>query len=382
MERTAYTRHRGATLCSVCGPNINTDDVTFTTKEANLVYMDKVYSYNKANGCLILHTLPESRCMEFKTRLKLEAIEDFDDCSCGGHDNCCCCCCGCGNVAGINTCDLDSDAEFTITRSYVLVKNLSLRPRTLDESDVTIDGEEIDDLTEIGNQFIVTATTAVMDATKTRCADLSLPTKSFFLVKNAGPWIFNGTIVLEGTVNSRGRTCCFQAKFETPDRGIQIEGTSTFAIPKLAIPCITQGTPPVLRFSFTGKVFIVNPEIIMDSRERDRICTVGGLLAVEPEINVEVSRRTLFCIDACEGLLPCEGTEAEYELDDEEDCTWPPEIACRCGTAVSPENDPDICDTSVVCDFDEDKCCNDRKGRRRGSERGMQWNGCNGCNSW
>lgn len=379
MERLEGTRQRGASLCSVCGPNINTEDVTFTTKEANLVYMDKVYSYNKATGCLILHELPESRCMEFSTRLKLEPIEDDDCHSCGRGGNCCCCC---GNVAGINTCELDSDAVFRITRSFVLVKNLSLRPRTLDESDVTIDGEEVDDLTEMGNQFVATANTAVLDATKKRCADLGLPTKSFFLIRNAGPWVFNGTIVLEGTVNSRGRTCCFQAKFETPDRGIQIDGTSTFAVPKLAIPCITQGMPPLIRFSFTGRVFIINPEIIMDFRERDRICTVAGMLAIEPEVNVEVSRRTLFCIDACEGLLPCDGTEAAFELDDEEDCTWPPPPACRCGTAISPENDADLCDTSIVCDFEDDRRCNDLNGRRGDREQGMQWNGCNGCNSW
>lgn len=374
MDKTGNRRQRGPSLCSVCGPNINTEDITFTRREANLVYLDKVYSYNKASSCPILHPLQDSRCGEFTTTLKLEPIED--DCDCGGKSHSCCCCC---NQAA-NACDLGPDAVFTVTRSFVLVKSLELRPRTLDESDVTIDGVEVDDLMEIGKQFIVSADTAILETSKTRCQDLGLPTKSFFLIRGAGPWIFRGTIVVEGTVNSGGRTCCFQAKFETPDRGLLIEGASSFAVPKLAIPCIAGGIAPVIRFNFTGKVFILNPEIIMDIRENGRICTVGGSLAVEPEVNIEVSRRTLFCIDACEGLLPCEGTEAAFELDDEEDCTWPPAPACICGTVSSPENDPDICDTAEICDFEDDKKCH--RGKREISNSGMQWSGCNGCNSW
>lgn len=374
MERKAYTRQRGPSLCSVCGPNINTEDVNFTRKEANLVYMDKVYSYNKASSCPLLHVL-QGRCMEFTTKLRLEPIDD--DCDCGGRGchGCCCCC------QPVNTCELRSDAVFTVTRSYVLVKSLDLRPRSLDESDVTIDGVEVDDLDEIGRQFVASANTAIVETSKSRCSDLGLPTKNFFLIRGAGPWIFRGTIVLEGTVNTGGRTCCFQAKFETPDRGLQIDGTSTFAVPKLAIPCIAGGIAPVIRFNFTGKVFILNPEIIMDMRDSDRICTVLGSLAVEPEVNVEVSRRTLFCIDACEGLLPCEGTEAAFELDDDEDdCTWPPAPACICGTVLSPENDPHICDTSILCDFEDDRRCH--KDRHDCYDAGMQWNGGNGCNSW
>ena len=50
MAKVSCVRSGGPKLCSVCGPNVNTEDVLFSAREANLVYMDKVYSYNKAEA--------------------------------------------------------------------------------------------------------------------------------------------------------------------------------------------------------------------------------------------------------------------------------------------------------------------------------------------
>ena len=57
MAKVSCVRGGGPKLCSVCGPNVNTEDVLFSAREANLVYMDKVYSYNKATACPILHAI-------------------------------------------------------------------------------------------------------------------------------------------------------------------------------------------------------------------------------------------------------------------------------------------------------------------------------------
>ena len=388
MSNNNTTRGCGPKLCSVCGPNINTEDVNFSRRESNLVYLDKVYSYNDATACPILFSLPATT--NWTTELSLENIED----NCGCNNGC-----GCGNGCGFtatsngcgcvfncncgNGCTLTSDAVFTVNRSYVLVGNLGLSNGTLAAGDVTVDGVAVDTLTQAGNRYTATTDNLVSETNKARCRDLGLPTKSFFLITGAGPWQLTATIVLEGTVNTNGKTCCFQARFTTPNL-LNIPGTSTFAIPKLALPCSVNGVSPTINFSFGGTVHVLNPEITATCNGNNGTnctLTLTGSLAVQPQVNVEVVRRTLFCIDACEGMLPCDGTVAAFEADslEDEDCTWPPEPACRCGRAHSPENDADICDTAVLCDFEGERTCNCNN-EERAENNSYQWNGCNGCN--
>jgi hypothetical protein len=59
---------------------------------------------------------------------------------------------------------------------------------------------------------------------------------------------------------------------------------------------------------------------------------------------VESVRRTLFCVDACEGLLPCQGSIAAAEaIEDEEDCKigGVDRPDCRCGNAIGGVNRPE-----------------------------------------
>lgn len=407
MAKVSCVRGGGPKLCSVCGPNVNTEDVLFSAREANLVYMDKVYSYNKATACPILHAIAEGT--EWTTELVLESIKDDCDCGCDNGCGCGCnqgcggnCGCGCGGgrpprrgccscCCGDSGCTLTSDAVFNITRSYVLVQSLGLGDEVLTAADVTVDGVAVDSLTKVGNKYTATTDNLVNETARERCKDLGLPSKHFFLINNAGPWQLTATIVLEGTVNTAGKTCCFQAKFKTASP-ITVNDTSTLAIPKLALPCSINGVSPTINFSFGGIVYVLNPNITASCTDDNCTLTLEGSLAVQPQVNAEVVRRTLFCVDACEGMLPCDGTEAAYELDADDDCTWPPAPACRCGTAPTPSNDPDICDTSIVCNFDDDdKPCNctgsendERPGRppRPGRPGGAQHGSCSGCNGW
>lgn len=373
-------------FCSVCGPNINTDDVPFGQTEANLVYMDKVYSYNKTTACPILEIIPAGT--EWVTEIILKAGESGGECSCescrGGCNGCnnhnCVCCCNCGGSSSDIT--LTPDAVFTVARSYVLVNSVELADGTLTAADVTVDGIAVDTLDQAGNRYVATTGNLITQTNRERCQELGLPSKNFFLITGAGPWTFRGTVVLEGTVNTGGRTVCFQTRFTTPDVGIAVTGESTFAVRKLALPCSVNGVSPTIGFGFTGQAYVLNPTITAVAGEGGTVTlTLAGSLALQPQLNIEVVRRTLFCLNACEAMLPCDGTEAAYAFEaTEEDCEWPPAPACRCGTAVTPANNPDLCDTSLQCNFDNNCGCNPEETRPHAPDA-YQWMGCSGC-SW
>ena len=124
---------------------------------------------------------------------------------------------------------------------------------------------------------------------------------------------------------------------------------------------------------------MLNPGIDVSQSGNRIVLGLRGMIALQPEINVEVIRKTLFCIDASEGMIPCDGSEAAYELDNEDDCTWPPEPPCRCGKGPTPSNDPELCDKEQPqCSFDD----TGSSGMDHGcGGSACQWNGCNGC-SW
>ncbi len=405
MAKVSCVQNCGPSLCSVCGPNVNTEDLLFSAREANLVYMDKVYSYNQATACPILASVTTDET--WTTELTLESIRSNCGCNdgCGCSEGCGCgnsgcgsgCNCGsqraniiCCNCSTANGCTLTSDATFTITRSYVLVQSLNLNTGVLAAGNVTVDGTAVDSLTQTGNRYTATTENLVGTTSRERCKDLGLPSKHFFLISAPGPWQLVATIVLEGTVNTDGRTCCFQAKFTTPTTPLAVTGASTLAIPKLALPCTVNGVSPTINFSFSGMVHVLNPSITATCTGGTCTLELTASLAVQPQVNAEVVRRTLFCLDACEGMLPCDGTEAAYELDNDDDCTWPPAPACKCGTAPTPANNADICERQPVCNFDDDcdcGCNNCGSGSRTSGSgtstlpSGFQWTGCNGC-SW
>lgn len=401
MAKASCIQTRGPSLCSVCGPNVNTKDLNFSAREANLVYMDKVYSYNQATACPILAALTTDA--NWTTELVLEGIPGGcgQPCSCGNAPaagcSCgnppapaygcggsmpgivCCCSTGAGNGSGFT---LTSDAVFTVTRSYVLVQSLEQNAGALTAANVTVDGVAVDSLTQNGSRYTAETANVVGTTARERCSNLGLPSKHFFLINAPGPWQLAATIVLEGTVNTGGKTCCFQAKFKTPTAALPVVGASTIAIPKLALPCTVNGVSPTIHFSTSGIVHVLNPKITATCTDGNCTIALTGSLAVQPQIHAEVVRRTLFCLDACEGMLPCDGTEAAFELESDEDCEWPPAPACGCGSAPTPANNAALCDRSPVCSFEKEDCgCGGAPSNGTPALPDcFQWNGCNGCN--
>ncbi|WP_027398734.1 hypothetical protein [Anaerovorax odorimutans] len=385
----------GRCLSNICGTSIDSDDLNFTNPQSNLVYMDKVFSYNNDTSCPLLFNLntggPHAKC--FVT--KLETMPQ----------NCCC-----------TPCEINSNSIFNIEKSYVLVEYFNTRPPgNIDACQVTVDGHAVDNVEYFNGQYVASTANLLPNIQKNRCMEEGLPTKTFFLVNNAGPWDLRAKYVLEGTVNTDGNTCCFRieiANAPTSGNTCLPEGClSSFAIPDLSIPCSINGTSPNILFQFGANINMVNPRLVVSCRRRPRpnndcgnpccddgcfdccpdnnytISLITGL-AVEPTIHTEVTRKTLFCVNACEGMLPCDGTLAAEEDEVCEDVRKPD---CFCGTnsSVSPitscgcENNNNF----VESDFQFNCCCNRNNSSRCSqnscvqSQSNSRFNCCNGC-SW
>jgi len=170
---------------------------------------------------------------------------------------------------------------------------------------------------------------------------------------------------------------------------------SNFAIRDLALPCSINGISPDILFQFNAKVNLINPVLTIDCNimttngtdtgvGAQKVSAKSGNLAassshcsspqvivnnvlgnncrlvltstvsVEPVVHVQTVRRTLFCVNACEGLQPCQGSVFAAAIEDSRDC----EIGgvdrpdCRCSGTCDRGND--ICDSHDRGDDDND----------------------------
>lgn len=425
---------RSNVLGRVCGTSIDADDVTFAPSANHLVYMDKVYSRVEATACPLVFSLRTNPC-SFQTQLltsplsmsnenlceeifgplggyKLPFSDFHKRCrgevspihnGCNNNINSCCnsnidpcrpnCpppCPPCKPIAG-NACEVDENSVFNIVNSYVLIKNFNTRPLcNLHRTQVTLDGFPVDSLDCQGGSYTAAINTIIPEISQDLCVDRGLPTRTFFLITNVGPWAFDAKFVLEGTVNTNGRMCCFRAIFET-NSPIDIlpqpgpgpcgcccdgreadaseygspswnSGTVNFAVPNVSIPCITGGVAPTLNFSFNGNISLLNPSISVQENLGRSSLVLSTRVVAEPSVSVEVVRKTLFCTNACEGLVPCDGTEEAWIANNQHD-DISPDFECSCGPrriAAQPISDS-YCGNTIVFGtdaFDDDSVDN------------------------
>ncbi|MCI5898192.1 MAG: hypothetical protein MRZ82_04245 [Firmicutes bacterium] len=373
-------------LGRVCGTSIDTDDVDFTRSQPNLVYMDKVYSYNQATSCPILFNLDTGRTPSGTFNVDIELSEPLRKrgCGCGETSRC-----RSGNNCDCCTCNLNSDAVFTVESGTACLNFISTRPQgCISPEQLTIDGFEVDSLKFSNGLFTAGVADILPKIQKRRCINAGLPTKHFFLLRDVGPWDIRATFTLFGTVNSGGRTCRFTATFtlddDAPNICVPNRCPSGFAIPNLSLPCTANGFSPDINFQFGGKLKMVNPEICIrnnrhsDTDDENSCGCEGGSsrntpilvtqLVLEPSIHAEAVRRTLFCVNACEGRVPCGPASTELSIESTE-CRDPFAPDCVCGSrhsSVSPSS----------CDCDERDDCRDHRDHRPSA---FQFNGCNGC---
>jgi len=306
-------------LGSRCGTNIDPDSLTFSEAKSNLVYLDKVYSYNKAESCpllLALTTTPETYAATLK------ATDP-------------CCGCGCGDSCGI-----DITSSFEVTNAYVIPEQFLLNG-TLAPAQITVNGIAVDSVSTENGQYIASTAGLTGRIQRDICAENGLPTKTFFLASAVGPWATRLRIVLEGTVTTGGKSCCFHAEFtNSGDTFVALPDTSVsnFAIPKLSLPCAVNGVAPTIRFQFGASAQILNPTLTVasDPAAGTSVASnliLNGTLVISPTMSIEVVRKSLFCVTACEAVLPCDGTEEALAADqaDDDDGTDPFAPDCSCG---------------------------------------------------
>lgn len=308
-------------LGHTCGTNIDTEDVEFTNQQPNLTYIDKVFSFNKDIASPLLFNLNTGgmNTNNFVVRFFLDGSSLFP-------------------------CTLSPNAVFEIDNSFVTVVYFNTRPPgNISAAQVTVDGFPVDSVNFTNGQYTAVTTNVLPQVQNDRCLDRGLPTKTFFLISNAGPWDFRATYVLEGTVNTNGRLCRFRAEISnapgTPNSMLPSGSLSSFAVPNLSLPCAINGVAPNILFQFSAKINLVNPRLVVNCElltANDCSVSLVSTLAVEPVVHVETVRRTLFCINACEGLQPCDGSVRAAEIEDAiEECVIGgvdrPDCRCRRG---------------------------------------------------
>ena len=332
-------------LGHTCGTNFDTEDIDFANQQNYLTYLDKVFSFNKDTASPILFNLNTGgrNSNKFTTELLL------DGCS-------------------IIPCTLSRNAVFEIENAFVVVEYFNTKPPgNINASQVTLDGFPVDSVHYSNGQYTARTANVLPRVQKERCLNLGLPTKAFFLITNVGPWDLRATYVLEGTVNTNGRLCRFRLEISNaqnaPNTTLHHNCPSSFSVRNLSLPCIVNGTAPEVLFQFSAKISLVNPQIYVTCGrpqpllEEDEVeierhdcwpprpdvdpCNNENVLnvalvsnvAVEPTVHVQTVRRTLFCINACEALQPCQGSIVAAEIqEDEEDCVDVNPNPCRCGS--------------------------------------------------
>lgn len=301
-------------LGSLCGTNIDSDRISFSASRANLVYMDKVYSYNKVESCpllLPLTTTPENYGVSLTV-----------------SDPCCGCC---------DSCSVDLSSAFSVTNAYVLTEQF-IPTGNISPGQITVNGAAVDSISTENGQFVASTAGLIGNIQRECCMESGLPTKAFFLANSVGPWAIRFRIVLEGTVSTSGKNCCFRAEFINNTGtfvALPANSLSNFAIPKLSLPCAVNGIAPTIRFQFGAAAKILNPVLTVTNAGTAAASNLvlSGTLVINPTMSAEVVRKALFCVTACEAMLPCDGTLEALAEEDEEDTCDPFAPDCACGTA-------------------------------------------------
>lgn len=297
--------------------NCSCDNRSGLNPSGNLVYLTKVFYDNQESASPILANIANQQC-KFVQELTIgnNVCENAER---NGNSNCGCGCgCGCGNARGAQNCGCDCccnleisrNATFDVTNAFVIVHSFRLAnsaPLTRDR--VTVDGLEITDVARSGNQYIGDLSDIMPEITKCPCKSPCEKTcpGNFVLISPRGPWELDATIVLEGTVFDNGTACQFRICFTTEEGSpISVSGDAAFAFCGVNIPCQVAGVAPSLLFDFDACAAILNPGLTVNCSGNSHILTLTGSLVVTPKVNLQVTRPSLFNLNADEVDIPCD----------------------------------------------------------------------------
>ncbi|MEG1930480.1 MAG: hypothetical protein RR131_05020 [Anaerovorax sp.] len=377
-----------------CGTSIDIRDIDFANPSPNLVYMDKVFSRRKSSSCPLMTELNTGEgCSEnFVVELATYGGVHTNECHCG-------CDSGCDSVV------IGTPPVFNVEKSYVEMEYFNNYPPGHTECmHASFDGVHTCSINYTNGRYLINTANINGEIQNSKCASQGLPTKCFFLLQNAGPWQFRAKYILEGTVSANGKVCCFKAKVysrdNTPNETLPPCLSSNFSIEDLSIPCTVDGIAPDVFFQFSACANLINPRLVLQGEGRGLALITG--MAITPTLQVEVVRRTLFNVNAREGLLPCDGVSPEEDvIMCNFDKTCKPQLPCN---TICPEpcsngcrescsngcyetcNDScnDSCNNGCTNNCNSGCSCNNYSnscGSLIEPRTAFQYNGCNGC-SW
>ncbi len=328
----------------------------------SLVWLNQVFSDLTAPSCPLTGTLIADSTT-FTQQLSFYDPIDDNGCNCGDG---CGCSCGCGCSSNIEFTD---DLTFTIENTQAFISAFTLEnPEALSADNVTINGIPVDELTVTGNRYVASLDTLMPQIESCTCMANGQSTKAMLLIQNAGPWLAKLTIVVYGSVFGCGICKKFRLVMTSrPGVSIDIPGASTFAVSQLCLPCTKGGEAPVVQFSFQAKASLLNPVLTTDTGSGPCNIILTGTLVAEPAASIQVTRETLFAIDAAAAPQPC---------DDLERCKQAPDT-CTCAADFPVPPNPcchdSLVETEIVSADDSDSCgCQQ-------SQICCQFNGVNGC---
>ena len=295
----------------------------------NFVYLNKIFYNNQENASPIMAALDTTAGFTQQLTIGQNICSQGPQtragscgCGCGNDSGCGCGCgndsgcgCGCGNIpyTSCNCCcdvAITADTTFDITNSYVIVRAFQLTAAAeLTAADVTVEGIPITAITRNGNQYVGDLSTIMEEITKCNCQPpcSHICPGNFVMITTAGPWTLAATIVLEGTIYNGGPSCQFKLCYNTlPATPLDITGSATFAFCNANIPCQTSGISPSLIFDFDACAKLLSPEVTVTCTGDVCVPVLTGSLVITPEVNMQVTRPSLFNLGDREVMLPCD----------------------------------------------------------------------------
>ena len=251
--------------------------------------------------------------------------------------------------------ELTENSVFHITDSKIFINTFDLSPNApFGPANVTIDGFPVSDLTLINGQYVADLSGIMDDITKCPCNDNAKRNRCtchpkdhcnmkcdndghFFLAQVPGPWVLGATIVLEGTVSNGSHTCSFRLCMKTPvcseGQQLYIPGSDNFALYCVEIPCQTGGIAPTLVFDFDACASLLNPELSVYCDCDSCHVTLQATLVLTPELHLQVTKPTLFNLNAAEVAMACDNVGQCDPCNPQEQC------CCEC----EEEDAEDVC---------------------------------------
>lgn len=263
-----------------------------------MVYLNQVFTDLEAPSCPLPGELTAASDT-FTQQLSFYEPTDDNGCSCN---------CNCGCSCSENGIDFSDDLTFVPESTQVFVTNFTLSdPQSFQSGNVTLNGLPVDTLTIAGDRYLAATDSLEDQIANCTCLEKGQSTKAMLLIQGAGPWLAKLTIVVYGSVFGCGTCKRFKLVMSTREGvSIDIPGTSTFAVSQLCLPCTKGGIAPVISFSFLAKATLLNPVITTDPEAGTCSVTLTGTLVAEPAASIQVTRETLFTLDAKTVMQPCD----------------------------------------------------------------------------